>query len=79
MIEDLYRKDQKVVYKSGNELPTQGGEVKESVKSIYENAEWKLKPSKRCLSHLDRSIYRKYRSNNRACRVVSPYRSNVRY
>ena len=28
MIEDLYRKDQKVVYKSGNELPTQGGEVK---------------------------------------------------
>ena len=46
MIEDLYRKDQKVVYKSGNELPTQGGEVKESVKSIYENAEWKLKPSK---------------------------------
>ena len=34
------------MYKSGNELPTQGGEVKESVKSIYENAEWKLKPSK---------------------------------
>ena len=46
-LENLYMKDQKVVYKPGNELPTQGNStVNESVKSIYENAEWTLKPSK---------------------------------
>ena len=46
-LENLYMKDQTVVYKPGNELPTQGNStVNESVKSIYENAEWTLKPSK---------------------------------